>query len=44
MEIADESVPEQVERFREKMADRAAEHGKLAGIACGEQFKRLAEL
>jgi LmbE family N-acetylglucosaminyl deacetylase len=44
MEIADESVPVQVERFRTKMADRAAEHGRLAGIPCGEQFKLLAKL
>jgi LmbE family N-acetylglucosaminyl deacetylase len=41
MEIADESVPEQLARFRDRVVERAADHGSLAGIAYGERFKRL---
>jgi LmbE family N-acetylglucosaminyl deacetylase len=43
-EVDDPADEAQRERFRAKMADRAAEHGSLAGIACGEQFKLLSRL
>ena len=44
LHIDDDDDAEQVARFRRKMADRAADHGNLAGIAAGERFKLLAEL
>ena len=44
LHIDDPSDPQQVERFRRKMEDRAADHGTLAAVACGERFKLLAEL
>jgi LmbE family N-acetylglucosaminyl deacetylase len=43
-EIDDPSDAAQVERFRRKMADRAAEHGSLASLAYGEKFKLVAKL
>jgi LmbE family N-acetylglucosaminyl deacetylase len=39
MEIDAGDAGEQQERFRQKMADRAAEQGGLAGVALGEWFK-----
>ncbi len=44
LDIDDPSDEGQRERFRHKMAERAAEHGRPAGVACGERFKLLAEL
>jgi LmbE family N-acetylglucosaminyl deacetylase len=44
MEIEDPDSAEQHERFRRKMIDRAAEHGRRAGLACGEQFKLVDKL
>jgi LmbE family N-acetylglucosaminyl deacetylase len=43
-EIVDPAAADQVERFRQKMADRAAEHGALADVAYGERFKLVAKL
>ena len=44
MEIEDGDVGGQVDRFRQKMTERAAEHGSLAGLAQGERFKLLSRL
>ena len=44
MDIDDRSAADEVARFRTRMAERAAEHGSLAGIAYGERFKLLADL
>ena len=44
MDIDDPSAADEVARFRTRMAERAAEHGSLAGIAYGERFKLLADL
>jgi LmbE family N-acetylglucosaminyl deacetylase len=44
MEIDDETSPDQVDRFRRKIADRAAEAGLPAGIAYGESFKLITKL
>ena len=44
LHIDDPDDAEQVARFRKRMADRAADHGSLAGLTWGERFKLLAEL
>lgn len=44
LDVDDPADENQLDRFRRKMAERATEHGSLAGITCGERFKRLAEL
>ncbi|MGI9033587.1 MAG: PIG-L deacetylase family protein [Acidimicrobiales bacterium] len=44
MEIEDPSSAVEVDRFRAKVADRAAEHGRLASLALGEQFKAVRRL
>ena len=44
MEIEANDPGDQLQRFRRKMEDRAAEHGSQAGIALGEQFKLIARL
>jgi LmbE family N-acetylglucosaminyl deacetylase len=44
LQIDVDSDAAQLEAFRERMASRAAEHGELAGVACGERFKLLVEL
>ena len=44
LDIDDPTDEGQRVRFREKMATRAAEHGSLAGLACGERFKHIPEL
>ncbi len=44
MRIADASVADQVARFRDRMAERAAEHGSVAGFDFGERFKLVPEL
>ena len=43
-EIVDADDPGQVARFRRKMADRAADHGALAGLAYGERFKLIGKV
>jgi LmbE family N-acetylglucosaminyl deacetylase len=43
-EIDDPEQADQVARFRQKMADRAAEHGRLADLAYGERFKLIPKL
>ena len=44
MNIENESDVKQVEAFRQRTIDRAAEHGALAGLAQGEAFKRIDRL
>ena len=44
LDVDDASDEAQLDRFRRKMADRAADHGSLAGIARGERFKLLSNL
>jgi len=44
MQIADESIAADTERFRQKMAGRAADIGEPAGIGAGEQFKVMRDL
>ena len=44
MQIEDPASGEQVEAFRRRIRDRAAEHGGPAGLAYGERFKLLADL
>jgi len=44
LDIDDPDDEAQQKRFRDKMATRAAEHGGLAGLACGERFKRITAL
>jgi LmbE family N-acetylglucosaminyl deacetylase len=44
MEIDADDTGEALERFRKKMAERAGEHGRLAGLALGEQFKLLSRV
>jgi len=44
LHIDDPDDVDQVARFRKRMADRAADHGTLAGIDAGERFKLLSEL
>ena len=44
LHIDDPDDLEQVARFRQRMSDRAADHGSLAGLAYGERFKLLPEL
>ena len=44
MHIDDPDDAEQVERFRLRIHERAAEHGALAGLPAGEAFKLLTEL
>jgi len=43
-EIDDPAQPDQLARFSQKMADRAAEHGLLADLPYGERFKLIAKL
>jgi LmbE family N-acetylglucosaminyl deacetylase len=44
LHIDDASDASQLASFRARMAERAAEHGEMAGIACGERFKLVPEL
>ncbi len=44
MQIEAASAAADTERFRRKIADRAADVGRPAGIAAGEQFKKVADL
>jgi LmbE family N-acetylglucosaminyl deacetylase len=44
MDITDADDAEQVERFRRRVQDRAAEHGALAGLPAGEAFHLIERL
>jgi len=44
MEIDDPDSAVQLTRFRNKVADRATEHGRLADVLYGERFKAIREL
>ena len=44
MHIDDDSSQEQADRFRQRMNDKFAAHGGIAGLASGEAFKLIAEL
>ena len=44
MQIDDPTSEDQIGRFRAKIADRAAEHGRLADVRYGERFKVVGEL
>jgi len=44
MDIDEGAPEEQVARFRAKVAERAADHGRLAGIDAGERFKVVRDL
>ncbi len=44
LHIDDPDDPTQVEAFRRRMAERAAEHGSLAGLPCGERFRLVERL
>ena len=44
MAIDDPEDAEQVERFRRRVHERAAEHGAVAGLAAGEAFKLVDRL
>jgi LmbE family N-acetylglucosaminyl deacetylase len=44
MQVDDPDAGDQIERFRKRVADRAAEHGAPAGVDYGERFKVIREL
>ena len=44
MDITDPGAEDEVERFRRRIADRTAEHGRAAGVAHGEAFKLISRL
>ena len=44
MGIDDDADEKQVGRFRQRVADTAAEHGRPVGVAYGERFKALRDL
>ena len=44
MKVDGPDAAEQLESFRTRVADRAAAHGQLAGVALGEMFKVIREL
>jgi LmbE family N-acetylglucosaminyl deacetylase len=44
MDIEDLADAGQVERFRRRVADKAADHGRPVGVAYGEQFKAIRHL
>ncbi|MBV9412119.1 MAG: PIG-L family deacetylase [Acidimicrobiia bacterium] len=44
MDIDDHADAKQVDRFRRRVADTAAEHGRPVGVAYGEHFKALRDL
>ena len=44
MRIDDDADVDQVERFRRRVADTAAEHGRPVGVAYGERFKAVRDL
>jgi len=44
MDIDDPADDEQVRRFRERVFERAAEHGRVEGLDYGERFKRIGDL
>jgi LmbE family N-acetylglucosaminyl deacetylase len=44
MHIDDPADTKQVERFRRRVADTAADHGRPVGVAYGERFKAIRDL
>ena len=44
MRVEDEGDAEQVERFRRRVSEKAAEHGEAAGVAFGERFRAVRDL
>jgi LmbE family N-acetylglucosaminyl deacetylase len=44
VDVAAPDADAQFERFRRRVRDRLAEHGRLVGVAAGEAFKRIDEL
>lgn len=44
MSVDDPDAHDQLEAFRQRVQDRLAEHGRLAGIPSGEAFKAITEL
>ena len=44
MSVDDPEARDQLEAFRQRVQDRLAEHGRLAGIPSGEAFKAITEL
>jgi LmbE family N-acetylglucosaminyl deacetylase len=44
MDIEDPADDRQVDRFRRRVADKAADHGRAVGVAYGEQFKAIRDL
>jgi LmbE family N-acetylglucosaminyl deacetylase len=44
MRMADEPSAEELEQFRQRVHDRASEHGRLAGVDYGESFKAVRDL
>ena len=44
MRIDDESSQEQADRFRQRMSEKFAAHGRLGNLDSGEAFKLIAEL
>jgi LmbE family N-acetylglucosaminyl deacetylase len=44
MQIDDPTAQDELGRFRARIADRAAEHGRLADVRYGERFKAVREL
>ncbi len=44
MEVTDPASAEELATFRQRLRDRAAEHGATAGLALGERFKLLERL
>lgn len=44
MSVDDPDAHDQLEAFRQRVQDRLAEHGRLAGIPSGEAFKAITDL
>ena len=44
MRMGDEPSEEELERFGARVRERAAEHGRLAGVGYGESFKAIREV
>jgi LmbE family N-acetylglucosaminyl deacetylase len=44
MRMADEPSAEELEQLRQRVHDRASEHGRLAGVDYGESFKAVRDL
>lgn len=44
MHVDDADAGDQIDAFRQRVKDRLSDHGRIAGIACGEAFKAMTEL